>query len=132
MEFSIQIYVNGVCKSVINVPVDSNPVEVGFKLLPKDTTKPPEDKDIYTKASEISPFKLYVDDIQHKYPISWFTAKKKVADKLWPESPQKPRYHSIAASMKDEFRRKKWLLKEPVNALSVETCAAVEQLLWEL
>lgn len=129
MEFSLQIFVNDVCKSVIRIPVGD---EIGLKLVAKEDTPPPVDFDVYRKCREVAAYMLFVKDIQNKYNLQLDVTKKKVADILWPSSPQKPQYHSIAYAMKSEIRRKGWLLKEPVNALSLETCEAVEEILRNL
>ena len=129
MAFSLQIFVDNVCKSVLSISVGS---EVRFKLVEKESAPPPRGVDVYEKCSEISPYMLFMKDIQSKYNLSLEVAKKKVADILWTTSPQNSQYHTIADEMKAELRRKKWLVKQPVNALSSETCTAVEEILRKL
>lgn len=107
--------------------------EISFKIVEKQAILPPPvGVQVYHKCSEVSPFKLYVDDIRNKYKLTFSVAKEDVADKIWTKSPQKKHYQNIAEGMKVNLRHKGWLIKQPVNELSLETCKVIEEILRKL
>lgn len=120
------VYVDGVCKS--SFTVGQNPL-ISFVLQEEIVVPIPTDQHVYTKASEITPYFLFTKDIEHKYNIPFSEAKENVADILWPDSDQKVHYHSLASQMKNEIRRKGWVSKAPVHALSEKTCQHIENIL---
>lgn len=130
MNYSVQVLINN--HSVITVPINKEPGDVWFRFIRNERTDPPDGVPCYTKPKQVAGFTLYVRDISEKYNLCWDYTKEKVADILWPESPQKEFYKKLARDKKETIRRKGWITKKTVNALSDDTCEAVENILDQL
>lgn len=85
----------------------------------------------YTRTRQITPYWLFVKDIQHKYNISVITADR-VAEDIWPTSVQRLDYKRLSRERKDLLKIYGILEATPASLLSVETCALVEEALLEL
>lgn len=126
----ITLNINGDCVFKHDVEYLHN-IHINFKTYP-DKSKLPIPANAVTKPKQITPYWLFVKDIQNQFKICEDNAKT-VADLVWPAHENlKILYHRLAKQLKSEIRENGWILREPVRAISHDIFSKLQEVIDEL